>query len=260
MKKILLYIFFAATLTCTVNAQERNTVDSTLTVIENLYTSAEFVSAELEARRLLEHEGISDSAKVQIEKWIAFSLIAQEKPLPARDRFIALLSINPGFELDRILTSPKILSVFNDAKSLFLRQVKSQTDSVQAAAAFEERSISFRALLFPGWEQIHQGRSGRGVILLGAGIATLGAGLTCEFLRSNARTDYLNARSASEISSTYSTYNTYRKAEIYSFITFALVYVISEIDAVTYLNSGTTTLESSYSPHFGPMVTISTQF
>ena len=95
-------------------------VDSSLKQIEALYNSAQYVTAELEARRLYEEMDLTDSARVQIEKWVAFSLIAQGKSSIARERFVTLLSINPDFELDPVLTSPKILSVFYEAKTKFL--------------------------------------------------------------------------------------------------------------------------------------------
>ena len=68
---------------------------------------------------------------------------------------------------------------------------------------------------------------------MGAGLISLSSGILFEVLRSDARNDYLKATTLSEISTTYDSYNTYRKAEIYSFSLFALIYVISEIDVFT---------------------------
>lgn len=234
--------------------------DSTLTAIESLYNSGQYLFAELEARRTLEEPDLNDSTKVQIEKWIAFSLIAQGKSAIAKERFILLFRIDDAFELDPVLTSPKILSVFNDAKSKFIAQKKSappDTTSLSVEHSTESSTISFRTIVFPGWEQIHQNRTGSGYMFLGAGAVTLASGFAFEFLRSGAREDYLQASSVSEISSKYDTYNTYRKAEIYSFTAFALIYIVSEIDVFTGSNMN---IQSAYSIRGGNQMVFTVRF
>ena len=209
-------------------------VDSSLSAIESLYSQGQYLSAELESRRMLEQPELSDSAKVQIEKWIAFSLIAQGKTAAARERFMALIKIDKSFELDQMLTSPKILPVFNDAKVKYLSQkrtsVNADTSNPAAMRQGEASAVSFRTIIFPGWEQFHRGRETTAILFSGAGGAALASGIVCEFLRAGARTEYLNAQNSAEIASKYKTYNTYRKTEIYSFSAFAVVYVISQID------------------------------
>lgn len=217
---------------------QNSSIDSTLNEIELLYNNGQYVSAELEARRMTENTDLNDSTKVILEKWIAFSLIAQGKSSAARERFISLLKIDETFELDAVLTSPKILSVFNDARTKFLSQKRNfVADSMQHNSIKQQianTSISYRTIVFPGWEQLHQGRTTNGYIFLGAGAMTFTSGIVFEFLRSSARNDYLAATNASEISSKYDTYNTYRKAEMYSFSLFALTYILSEIDVFSH--------------------------
>lgn len=208
--------------------------DSSLTEIELAYVSGQYLSAELDARRLLEQTDLSDSVKVQLQKWIAFSLIAQGKSGAAKDRFIALLQMDESFELDPILTSPKILYVFNDARGTYLskRKLVMQDSSRTEMNRRDGKTgaVSFRTIVFPGWEQIHQGRNETGYWFLGAGIVSVTSGVVCEVLRSNAREKYLKATTVSEISSNYDTYNFYRKAEYISFSLFALTYILSEAD------------------------------
>ncbi|NUN71262.1 MAG: hypothetical protein HUU02_16305 [Bacteroidetes bacterium] len=212
-------------------------VDSSLQTIEAAYTNGQYLTAELEARRLMESSGISDSAVVQAEKWIAFALIAQGKTVPARERFLSLLQKDESFDLDRLLTSPKILTVFSDARARFTAQRRNAlSDSLQHignSGIAPAQTVTVRTIIFPGWEQLHQGRTIPGSVFLGAGAVTLSSGIIFEFLRSDARQKYLAASAPAEIQSTYSTYNNYRKAEIYSFAAFAAVYLLSEIDVFT---------------------------
>lgn len=208
--------------------------DSTLFVIESNYRQGQYIPAELEARRLFEQKGISDSVKTELHKWIAFSLIAQGKTVSAKERFMSILMMNNSFELDPILTSPKILTVFNEARISFHSKRKSETvDSTSAALpppVFIESSPTYRTMLFPGLEQLHQGRSEYGYLFFGAGVLTLTSGIISEVYRSKFREDYLNAKLPGDIANNYDKYNSYMKAEIYSFGAFAAVYLLSQID------------------------------
>jgi hypothetical protein len=219
---------------------QRAEVDSILNVAERSYNEGYYENAELAARRLLESSSLQDTDRIACEGLIAFSLIAQGKPLPAREHFISILKINPFFELDPVLTSPKILAVFKETKLLFAPAPK--VDSVPSAVHTPLKpSISFRAVLFPGWEQIHKGRTQTGIAFATLGAISLGSGIAAEFLRTSARKDYLSSTSPNDIADKYKIYNRYYHAETYSFILFALTYAASEIDLFT---NGDQTMEA----------------
>ncbi len=222
---------------------QSNSIDSTFRSIESLFESGSYVNAEVEARRLLEIPALSDSVRIVAEKWIAFSLVAQGKSSLAGDHFALLLKLNPQFELDPILTSPKILAVFNETKAHQPLHVNPEIDTVAVRSFRQSMEVSFRTIVFPGWEQLHTNRTTAGYLFLGGGIGTLGAGIAFEALRSSARNEYLSAISASTIEAKYSTYNKYYKAEAYAFSAFALVYIASEIDVFGHANSASLSLE-----------------
>lgn len=261
MNRALILFFISCSLLVAASAQDTRSVHSALAEIESLYNTGQYLAAEVEARRLSELLQLSDSVKIQIEKWIAFSLIAQEKTVLARARFIALLSIDPNFQLDLVLTSPKILTVFNDAKVRFFSQQRLFPDTAKTMIVRHSgESITFRSAVFPGWEQLHQGRTTLGYLFLSAGAASLGSGLAFELLRANAREEYLNATVPSDIATKYDTYNTYRKAEIYSFIAFAAIYLASEIDVFTQLPQQTFSFQPTYSGQSGTALTLTVRF
>ncbi len=218
--------------------QSRGQIDSLLSATESLFDSGSYISAELQSRRMLEDRSLPDSARVQFEKYVAFSLVAQEKKESAIDHFVDALEIDSTFTLDQVLTSPKILSVFEAARAEFNSEVRKK----QAAAAQELLSRrgfpnqaaagpTYRALLFPGWEQIYEGKRVKGYVLLGAGgIAALST-IALDFLRRDARTKYLDASTPELAESRYSTYNLYYKSEFYSGSAFILIYIYSGLDA-----------------------------
>ncbi len=203
--------------------------DSALSAANRLYNSGSYESAELAARRRIEQGPITDSTRIEAERIIAFSLVAQGKPDLGREHFEGILSLDPTFSLDPILTSPKILTVFQEAK--IRSSVVRKSGTPDATPRDEEgTTISYRMLLFPGWEQLHQGRSVPGAVFAGAGVLTLGSAITFEILRAPARRDYLAATQPADISAKYNKYNRAYRGEVYSFIAFAAVYIASEFD------------------------------
>lgn len=212
--------------------------DTTLAGVKSLYDNGSYISAELQARRVLEEKNLSDSARIQLEKYVAFSLVAQGRNDAATGHFKNALEIDSTLTLDPILTSPKILEVFETARSQFKAdQEKKRAQQVLDAPPMGRPVLSeaggptFRAIFFPGWEQSFRGESLKGHILLGAGGVTAFSSITFFFLRQNARTSYLNAPTPEFAASRYKIYDSFYKAEYYSVSAFLLIYVYSGIDA-----------------------------
>ena len=227
--------------------------------IDSLYNAGSYLSAEVEARRLLEYANLTDTAYAEIHKYIAFSLIAQGKNELAKERFTMLLGINPSYSLDPLLTSPKILVIFNEAKQAFFSR-RPAPETAKIPASSDNSAVSYRTVLFPGWEQLYAGRTTSGTIFLSAGIATLGSGIACEILRNNARQDYLAEKNPLAIDDKYKIYNRYYKTEIVSFIAFAFTYLASEIDVFTASPHSPINLHSNVTPLGHTGITFSLKF
>jgi len=252
LKRIILFMVVAAG---PASAQSIST-DSAFHSIESLFESGLYVNAEVEARRVVEMPGLTDSAVIAAEKWIAFSLVAQGKLSLASDHFAALLKLDPQYELDPILTSPKILAVFDETKAQLDARRKSEPDTLAEPPLRRSLVVSFRTVVFPGWEQLHTKRTTAGYLFLAGGIGTLGAGIAFEVLRSSTRNEYLSATAASTIESKYSAYNKYYKAEAYAFSAFAIVYIASEVDVFGSANSATLSLGPAGMPGSGTSLSL----
>ena len=257
-KILIVFILFAVSAhgAC---AQEDST-HSTLKTIETLYNTGSYLTAEMEARRLLEYSTLNDSVRVAVHKYIAFSLIAQGKSELAKEHFMSMLNLAPDYDLDPVYTSPKILGVFKETQQHFLSSKKSQKYTVRGPVLVERPAITYRTIIFPGWEQLHQDRMTAGTFFLGAGITTLGAGIAFEFLRSSARRNYLSEIHASEFDEKYDIYNRYYKAEIFSFVAFAVVYAASEIDVFQAQRDLPLSFESNLSKPRGTTLTVAIRF
>ena len=239
---------------------QKDSTHSNLQTIETLYNTGSYLAAELEARRLLEYSWLNDSNRVAIHKYIAFSLIAQGKSELAKEHFMSVLKLVPDYDLDPIYTSPKIFVIFKETQQLFLSLKKAQKDTVKGSVLIEHHAITYRTIIFPGWEQLHQDRMTAGTFFLGAGIATLGAGIAFEFLRSSARQNYLSETHSLEFDEKYDIYNRYYKAEIFSFVAFAVVYAASEIDMFQAQRDLPLSFESNLSTPRGTTLTVAIRF
>ena len=215
------------------SAQAQTTVraDSVLALVRELYEQGSYLSSEVEARRLLDSRSLPDSLRVRAEQYLAFSLVAQAKNAGAVDHLVTILRIDSTFTLDPILTSPKILSAFSEARKQYEKLRLSERSPLQLAQRLPDHSVSFRTILFPGWEQTYQGRSVKGYALLGAGILSLGATLYFDRERRFAQDEYLVANTPDLAASKYTRYNSYHKAEYYSLAAFLAIYVYSQFDA-----------------------------
>ncbi len=210
-------------------AQISPRADSTISAIKHLYEEGSYTAAELQTRRALEDTKVSDSARVQLQKYLAFTLVAEGRNEAAIEHFVDALRLDSSLALDPVLTSPKILSVFKAAKDRY--REKAAITVLQRKVAAIEGGPSFRAMIFPGWDQLHRGRRTKGFILLGAGAAAAVTAIASDILRRDARSKYLDASTSALAESRYKTYNTYYKTEIYSVSAFVLIYLYSEFDS-----------------------------
>lgn len=253
-KPMTFWVVFAVLtfVTSAASAQISSRTDSSISEIKQLFDNGSFISAELQARRVLEDRTVSDSARVQLEKYLGFALVAQGKNESATEHFIKALRLDSSLTLDPVLTSPKILGVFESAKQQFLEE----RENVKPAGSprpgtikvVEEKGPTFRALIFPGWDQLYRGKSTKGYILLGAGAAAAVSAIASDLLRRDARTKYLEAGTPALAQSRYNTYNLYTSTEFYSISAFVVVYLYSEFDS--FLN---------LPPHFTPTYQPSTR-
>jgi hypothetical protein len=213
------------------SAQPSANPDSVMTVVRGLYDQGSYLSAEVEARRLLDNRSLSDSIRIRAEQYLAFSLVAQAKNAVAVEHFIEVLKIDSTFALDPVLTSPKILSVFADARRQFATMRGADSEGAGMARYPTDHRVTFRAVVFPGWEQLYQGKTTKGYTLVGAGILALGLTVYLDQERRNAHDTYLAANTPDLAASKYARYNNFHKAEYYSAGAFVVLYIYSQFDA-----------------------------
>lgn len=206
--------------------------DSSLAALRSSYDDGKYSSCEFEARRLLERKDLSDSIRVLAEQHLAFALVAQEQHDGAVEHFTTILLLTPSFDLDPVLTSPKIINVFNEAKLKYLSRQKHTPTEPGPAISVPAAGPTWRTLVFPGWEQLHRGRTIAGISFTTAGTAALSALIYCDVQRRDKHGSYIAANTSALAASRYDDYDKYYKAEIYSAVAFVVVYLASQIDVI----------------------------
>jgi hypothetical protein len=214
-----------------VRAQTAARADSLLTIIRDLYEKGSYLTAEVEARRLLDNHSLPDSMRVRAEQYLSFSLVAQAKNAGAIDHFVTILKIDSTYALDSVLTSPKILAVLAEARRQYGIVGPSSALHPQNSQQTADRGVTFRTVLFPGWEQTYRGRTTKGYALIGAGALSLGLTIYCDRERRTAHDDYIAASTPELAAARYTRYNNFYKAEYYSLGAFIVIYLYSQLDA-----------------------------
>ncbi len=188
---------------------------------------------------MLEQSVLSDSVRQECDRWIAYSLVAQNRTSAAVERFLIILRRDAAYQPDPLLTSPKILAVFEQARSRFAEEQRIDRVIPSLTDLPATRSVTFRTIVFPGWEQLHQGRETAGYLFLAAGTAALVSTIAFDLQRRDARQSYLDAGTPQSAQERYTTYNRAHKAEIYSALAFAAVYIASQVDIFVDLSTAT---------------------
>lgn len=193
----------------TLLAQEADQHETAIGEVLSLYRTGRIDRAELDALRLLNHTSELDAdERSQLYQVLAFISIAREDAQLGRDFFLQALREKPDLNLDRNLTSPKILSVFDEARADFKRvQIREQDLSEEAMQAVNLRlEGAKRSLIVPGWGQLYKGNRAHGYAFMGVGTLLTGGLLYSQLAMQEKRDEYHASNDPNEAASLYDDY------------------------------------------------------
>ncbi len=209
--------------------------DNNAIQVKILYEALEFDKAISTGQELVKTnlEFNKDELSI-IHQFVALSFYNMGKIDSARSHFLSLLSINPGFELDPIKVSPKIISFFN--------QLKEETQSVPADNTIGYTKYVFmedlrpgatlRSFILPGWGQLYKHQKRRGYIIGGAFVASLAATVVSLYLEKTNHDKYLESTTPSTIEENYQTYNDWFKRRKLLTISTISIWAVAILDAL----------------------------
>jgi predicted Zn-dependent protease len=227
--------YVLAALLVAVNSVHAQGLDSLRQVAQSAFDEGRFEEAELSALRgLREAESIDDLAEIPFRVVLGSVYVARNQTGFALAEFRRVIAINPAFDLDPVLTSPKILEVFGQAKREYIEQVLSQPEAYRLPESDAKHQASWRSALLPGWGQQYKQHKVKGAVFSLAQVVTLAAFVAMAIETSNRKDDYLSLHEydPARLDDRYNSYQSaYRTRNILGYVTLA-VYLANYYDAL----------------------------
>jgi hypothetical protein len=179
----------------------------------------------------------------------------------ALNSFIAILKINPEYQLDQMENSPKIIAYFEEIRNNFF-EINNQSDQempVVNTGKIEKSDLpnsttmgtkmpQIYSLFIPGLGHIATKPSTKGWALFGSGVITLGLSVYYIVDVNHKEEAYLQATNKIEIEQKYNRYNSAYKRRNLTVAAFAAIWIYSQIDFL-YFSGNDIKQESTFSFH-----------
>lgn len=228
--------------------------------VDSLYNQGRFREAELSALRALQESGnLAPVDRGLLHKTLGFTYVAMGENDKARSQFTEWLVIDPLAQLDSLYVSPKIISVFQDAKASLKKMQEPTRDPLELKTQF---AAVKRSLFFPGLGQLYVGKEVKGTAMFTSEIFLLGAFAYCQVQYNQARDDYLQERDPANMQSRYDRYNNYNRARYGAIFLAAGVYLYSLYDALVMPPPGekSNPISLSISPGTNPTLSLTWRY
>jgi hypothetical protein len=169
----------------------------------------------------------SSEDQIEIYKIAGFIAFQNSNSSLAVNHFWSLLNIDPTYSPDPVTTPPKLVTLFQKTKIEYLEDMNRRMLQLQKS---EKPVTSWRAILFPGWEQWHRGYKTKGIVLSTFGLVNLGGFVYSVIQTQRNKGRYQEANQPEVVQSLYSDYNSFYRQQ-YSFAYgFAAVWAFSQMD------------------------------
>jgi hypothetical protein len=179
--------------------------------------------------------------------------------------FSSILSIDVNYELDPVNNSPKIIALFNETKTHYLKnramqQIQTQPESpeqkmsIQTSTKQSFQGALLRSMVLPGWGHYNLEQKQKGLTLGIASIVALSSTIYFTYEANRLEQDYLNEVDVSKIDKRYADYNQAYKIRNISLSVYAALWLYAQIDisAQAFLEvkiDNNTKLHSYITPH-----------
>ena len=237
LKKIflILTIMFASVLTA--QQVSEDSLEHMLQRAKLYYNNGEYESAINELEIALQYlKQLESTDQVEAYKYFAFSYVALGDREKAKELFKTALTLNPGLTLDPATVSPKIIKVFEEAKSemkLAPTPVEPEPIVPTKKHGISRTSALMRSCCVPGWGQMYKGHSGKGKTIMIASGITLGTTVVSLIMRESAHNKYLDVPAGSpqsEFDDAYDKYKAWYGISVINVTLFGAVYAYNIYD------------------------------
>jgi hypothetical protein len=203
---------------------------------ESLYSQGKYLLViDLLELALSDTIGVARDERVALLELLGSSYVAVGNVESAKKQFEQMLLLDPEMEMDPLSTSPKILSVFQEAKAEFTH-LPPDTVALDEASLRRSRVVwmrpALKSLVLPGLGQLENGDETSGIIFISAEVVSL-AGLVVSQMRySDARRFYAENTDPERMNVLYEKYNRWYMIRNSFIATSAGICVVSSIEAI----------------------------
>ena len=176
----------------------------------------------------------------------------------AKESFGEVLKINPAYQLDSTRVSPKIISYFNLVRDAYNKSKINNYSSehIKPDTVFIPKVVTkiipdenikqafYRSILLPGLGHFYFHENTKGWILSSLSAAAIISSVYFIIDSNKKENSYLNETNANLISQKYNLYNTSYKLKNFSLISYAVIWIYSQIDILFLQNHSHSNLSS----------------
>ena len=206
---------------------------------EELYARGEYLQVIDLLEPALSDSSLETPVRIRFLRLLGSSYVAVGNVESAKSRFKAMLSLDPEIELDPLSTSPKIVSVFQEAKAEF------EADNTPVApdtlapdlAPFEHRAgvwvgPALKSLVLPGLGQLANGDHAKGIIFMSAEALSLAGLVVSQMWYEDARREYGENTDPDRMAALYNEYNRWYMMRNGFIATSAGICLLSSVEAI----------------------------
>jgi hypothetical protein len=233
MKKILLVKIFVLIFAASLYGQ-----DAEFQKLKFEFESFEYAKVIKLSNQILKESTLRDTMLVNIYLIRALSFYSIGNEDSCKISFGEILKVNKNFVPDPSIISPKIITLFNEVKTEFIRNEnpKAFEDSskiIKPALVYDGalmRECAIRNIVLPGWGQLHSGNSTKGIILSAISASALASMIYFIADANKKENEYLNSTTQNLIQEKYNAYNKSYKIRNALIISYTAVWLFGQLD------------------------------
>jgi len=245
MKK---FLFIAIWLICIFSLLSQDNKDS-LQNLTQKFRDFEYTLVIDDALRLLESKNkFSNPELIEIYRMKGISHYALLDDSEARLSFIEILKIDTAYSLDPSFTSPKIISFFNEVKNEYLISIEGKEEQVtiikydtvyvptrDLTSEYNLKQALIRSIFLPGTGHLYLNSDLKSWLLTFLSAASIGTGIYFIIDTNEKEKIYLQEANRNETSEKYNDYNFSYRMRNLAFISFAALWVYSQLDLLFFI-------------------------
>lgn len=254
IKKMFLIIFFFLGISF-VYSQE-----VTFDKVQQEYAKFNYDNVIKLSDQLIAKGNISDSLLIELHLMRANVFYSNGADSLTRKSFENILKLNKKYLPDPSITSPKLITIFNEVKADYIRK-NPDAEMIQPADSTKpKQEIKYlnqvpavgavvKNLLLPGLGQLHHGNLTKGWLNTAASTLNLGAVIYFTLDANKKQDDYLKETDNFLIQQKYDEYNKSFKLRNTFIITYAVLWLYSQIDLLFFTSENESTKVASVSSY-----------